>query len=248
MRILPLVIIVATFLLIFPLAANTQDITALISEYEGCKEPDICKTLEITLIKSFLKEAKVLDVLEEMPEENNIEHEIIQANLSDKISKDYIFKIVIGRLGYIVVLKRDVDNNNFVLLPIIEKGFVYNVHAKDVTGDGIEELMFRGYGTGTGYWEEWLAIYKYKGKKMKLIWSGVEKEVTAIGGKEKTVSSRAYLYNIPGYKSMEIYQSVVTEIIDAETRKVLSEEATRKRFEWSSRDFKFIESKGNIKK
>jgi hypothetical protein len=127
MRILTLSSIIAILLLIFPLEATSQDVTQLMNKYERCERPDICKKLEMTLIKSFLNKAKILDVLEKMPEENDIKREIIIANLTGIDSKDYIFKIVIDRLGYIVVVKRDLKNKKFITLPIIQKGYIYMI-------------------------------------------------------------------------------------------------------------------------
>jgi len=248
MKKLLLALSVITLLLIVPLLTNAQDdVTELMNQYERCNNPDSCKKIELTLIKQFLSSRRIsLNELESMLANDDMMYEVIQGNLTGNETRDYIFKIevLVYRLGEVIVVKRDEQNKKFVALPIIEKGLLYNMYTKDVSGDGVDELIFSGYGTGTGYWEEWLAIYKYKDNKMNLIWSGDEKEVTAIGGKETTVNSRAYFYNVPGYKSKEINQTEITKTIDTKTKKQLPEKMVEKRFRWSLRDFKFIEVKG----
>jgi hypothetical protein len=229
-------------LLIIQSNVNAEDVTLLVKDYQKCNNDSTCMAIEMKMIKQFLMASDLLQAIEEMPEDEEIRYEIINSHLASAENNDYVIKIVIDRLGFIAVLVEDSENEKYVTLPIIEKGYIYNVHTKDVTGDGKEELIFNGYGTGTGYSSEWTALYKYRGNKMEPVWSGFKKEVSVNSDiTEEIIAGSIDIYNMPGKKSKGIYQNYCVRKTDNKTNKTVDEECLKKTFLWSRSDFRFIE-------
>ncbi len=195
---------IAIFLLFLPSMAYTNDITKFILDYQKCMGPEICKDAEYQLIYLLLKKQNILEVLEGMPEEEGIKYEIVQSSVTNRISQDYLLKIVIDNLGYLVIIKNNIQTKTYSLLPIITTGFIYNLQTKDMTGDGINEVMINGIGRGTGYNSKWLSIYKYKKNKMHQIWAETAEEVWSEKNVIYKVQNSIYFYNTPGKKSKEI--------------------------------------------
>ena len=217
--------------------ANARDISNLVNEYQRCKSADVCKTIEIRLIKVLLKSTNILKATAAMPSEEDIEYEILRSNLTGS-KNDVIVKIIVyDNIGYLFVLKKDSRKEKYTKLPVIQTGFI-NISTMDITGDGLSELIIRGISHETGGYEKWIAIYKYRDMKMNLIWSGTEEyrhsnDISAIEKCDITFKNE-------GSGPKTICQIGTSEKTDIVTNKK-DEKKINKKFKWSQQLFKYIE-------
>jgi len=233
------ILFVIILIVLLPLIANAQDISNLVNEYQQCTSADVCKTLEIRLIKVLLKNTNILKFMPEIPSEENIEYEILRSNLTGS-KNDVVVKIVVsGNLGYVFVLKKELGKEKYIKLPVIQTGFI-NISTMDIIGGGLSELVLRGTSHETGGYTKWIALYKYKDMKMNLIWSATEESYHSdpdIYWEEKYDIT----FKKKGSGPKVIYQKGVAKKIDQATSKIIDEEKTNKKFQWSQKLFKYVE-------
>ena len=233
------ILFVVILVIVFPLIVNAEDISNLVNEYQQCKSPDVCKTLEIRLIKVLLKDTNILRAMAKMPSEEDIEYEILRSNLTGSKNDVIVKIIVVDKLGYVFVLKKNPRKEKYTKLPAIQTGFI-TISTMDITGDGLTELIIRGRSHETGGYEKWIALYKYKNMKMNLIWSATEESyhsVSDIFWEKK--------YDIT-FKTEDNGPKTICQIgaakkTDEATEKIINEKKINKKFKWSQKLFKYVE-------
>jgi hypothetical protein len=216
------------------------NITELMIQYQKCDNSHSCKKIENKLVINLLKKTDILDVLEEMPDNKDIQYELVKSNISGS-KNDYVIKIVHNRLGYVFVLISDHVQSKYAVLQPINTGYISNIKMRDITGDGLEEIIINGHGTGTGYASKWKALYKYRNSQINLIWSGIiESESVDINNiAEKAVHEITFV-DVENQSAMDIMIKGKVRKIDTQTDIILEEQEISNYYKWSELDFKYL--------
>ncbi len=120
---------------------------------------------------------------------------------------------------------------------MIKAGRLGRTRSGDLTGDGAQELVVYGYGLGSDYSSEWIAIYKLRDREAQRILTHDMHVQQTYGELRIEEEYDIMLVSADGKAAKDIVISGKILRKDAEAGAILSEKKVSEKYSWDEKEF-----------